>query len=159
MTFISVQYECTPRQEVEVRSILSELPQETFGQVIRRAREAKGWSQRTLAEKAGVSNNAISQWEKDYSPSAKSKRARPSIEKIDKVAKALGLSPVKLRALAAETAGYLTNNSRPVDFDESEFALMYEDVAKLTTQQKRDFKVYWEIAKEGLLRIKQEGDQ
>lgn len=137
---------------------MSEIPEETFGQLIKRERVAKGWSQRTLATKAGVSHNFISQWEKDYSPSAKSKRARPSIDKIDRVAKVLGLPPAKLRLLAGKTAGYLShNNISPEGFDESEFAMMYEDVAKLTPQQKRDFRVYWDIAKDGLRRIKEEG--
>lgn len=41
-------------------------------------------------------------------------------------------------------------------FEKSEFALMYEDVNKLTPQQKRDFRIAWEMAKDALRRIKQE---
>jgi transcriptional regulator with XRE-family HTH domain len=136
---------------------LSEAPEETLGQLIKREREKRGWSQRDLAGKAGVSNNFISQLEKNYSPSAKDKVARPTIEKIDRVANALGLSIAKLRMLAAKTAGYLSpQNSKPDGFDESEFALMYQDVAKLTAQQKRDFKIAWDMARDALRRIKGE---
>jgi transcriptional regulator with XRE-family HTH domain len=136
---------------------LSEAPEETLGQLIKRERETRGWSQRTLAVRAGVSNNFISQLEKNYSPSAKDKVARPSIGKIDRVAKALGLPIPKLRLLAAKTAGYLSpERSNPDGFDESEFALMYQDVAKLTPQQKRDFRIAWDMAKDALRRIKGE---
>jgi transcriptional regulator with XRE-family HTH domain len=35
-----------------------------FGARLQDAREAKGWSQRALARKLGVSNQAVSDWEK-----------------------------------------------------------------------------------------------
>lgn len=43
-----------------------------FGARLQEAREAKGWSQRRLARKLGVSNQAVSDWEKGlYFPQSK----------------------------------------------------------------------------------------
>lgn len=67
------------------------------------------------------------------------------------LARAFKVSVSEIRAIME---GQSLNKS---GFKESDFALMYAEVSKLTPQQKRDFKVYWDIAKDGLNRIKQEG--
>lgn len=44
-------------------------------------------------------------------------------------------------------------------FDESEFALMYSRVRKLTAQQKRDFRVAWDMAKAHLEKLERGGQK
>ena len=126
---------------------------ESFGQWLVAKRKEKGWSQRELARRAGISNNYISALEKDFSPSAKSQKARPRLDKVDAIGRALELSVAEAR----RAAGYLPEEELSADgFEKSEFALLYSEVEKLTPQQKRDFKIAWEMAKDALKRIKKD---
>lgn len=56
-----------------------------FGEKIRQARKAAGLTQRQLADRIGVSNTSVSNWEKDLS--------RPDADLIQKLCSALGLQP------------------------------------------------------------------
>ena len=56
-----------------------------FGEKIRNARKAQGFTQRQLAEKIGVSNTSISNWEKGFS--------RPDADLIQKLCRVLRLQP------------------------------------------------------------------
>jgi transcriptional regulator with XRE-family HTH domain len=62
---------------------------------------------------------------------------------------------VSVDELRAIMSGHLEKNG----FHESEFALMYKDVQNLNPKQKRDFRIAWEMAKDALRRIKEEGDK
>jgi transcriptional regulator with XRE-family HTH domain len=68
-----------------------------LGELIAIARELKGWSQRELAAKSGVSNAIISQMETGFIKS-------PSFIKVVKIAKALNLSLDRLAKLEEEDA-------------------------------------------------------
>ena len=56
----------------------------TLGQNIQTARKAKGISQEALAEKIGVSRQALGKWEKDT--------ALPGVDNLQALAKELGVS-------------------------------------------------------------------
>ena len=67
---------------------------ESFGERLRRLRETAGFSQETLAERAGLSTNAISTLERG-------ERKRPYPDTIRRIADALGLSSGQREELAA----------------------------------------------------------
>ena len=56
----------------------------TLGQNLQAARKAKGLSQETLAEKIGVSRQALGKWEKDI--------ALPGLDNLQAAAQVLGVS-------------------------------------------------------------------
>src|SRR5688572_28335904 len=68
--------------------------QERFGERLRLHREAAGFSQEELAERAGLSANAISALERG-------ERKRPYPDTLRRLAEALGLSDAARSALAA----------------------------------------------------------
>ena len=77
---------------------------QTFANLIRTAREAKGWSQEQLEQATGtggahVSVSTISRWERGQA-------GRPEPEHVRKVCKALGIDPRR----AAVALGYLTED-------------------------------------------------
>ena len=65
----------------------------TLGQNIQTARKAKGISQEALAEKIGVSRQALGKWEKDT--------ALPGVDNLQALAKELGVSVDALLGSAA----------------------------------------------------------
>ena len=67
----------------------------TLGQNIQAARKAKGLSQETLAEKIGVSRQALGKWEKDT--------PLPGLDNLQAAAQVLGVSVDTL--LGTEAAG------------------------------------------------------
>lgn len=56
-----------------------------FGEKIRRARKAAGMTQRQLADRLGVANTSVSNWEKDLS--------RPDADLIQELCAILGMQP------------------------------------------------------------------
>ncbi len=70
----------------------------TFGQLIARARNAKGWTQGDLADASGISRPTISRWERD----AMNGTAEP--ETVRSLCAALDIDPRQ----AAVSLGYLT---------------------------------------------------
>ena len=72
--------------------------QESFGAQLRRHREAAGFSQEQLAERAGLSANAVGALER-------SERTRPFPDTVRRLADALGLADADRRALAAARPG------------------------------------------------------
>ena len=67
----------------------------TLGQNIQNARKAKGMSQETLAEKIGVSRQALGKWEKDT--------ARPGLDNLQALAAELGTGVDALLGAQAES--------------------------------------------------------
>ena len=65
----------------------------TLGQNIQNARRAQGLSQEALAEKIGVSRQALGKWEKDT--------ALPGLDNLQALAAALGIGVDALKSAAA----------------------------------------------------------
>lgn len=84
-----------------------------FGEIIRRGRKAAGLTQKELARELGVSNTAVSNWEKDLS--------RPDADTIQALCALLGLEPNTFYG-AAPTAPL-----RPVSEEDIKFALFGGD--------------------------------
>jgi XRE family transcriptional regulator, regulator of sulfur utilization len=61
-----------------------------FGQVIRRSRDARGWSQEALAEKADLNRSYVGEIERG--------QVIPSLHTMEKLATALGVSVSELLA-------------------------------------------------------------
>jgi len=86
-----------------------------FGEKIRRARKAAGMTQRQLADRLGVSNTSVSNWEKDLS--------RPDADLIQALCAVLNLQPNDV--YGAE--GSAPAQTRPVSDDDIKFALFGGD--------------------------------
>lgn len=87
-----------------------------FGEKIRQARKAAGLTQRQLADRLGVSNTSVSNWEKNLS--------RPDADLIQQLCAILGLQPNDFYG-TVETAPIGT--SRRVSEDDIKFALFGGD--------------------------------
>jgi XRE family transcriptional regulator, regulator of sulfur utilization len=61
-----------------------------FGQVVRRSRDARGWSQEALAEKADLNRSYVGEIERG--------QVIPSLHTMEKLAAALGVSASELLA-------------------------------------------------------------
>lgn len=55
---------------------------ETMGDRIRRLREAKGWTQRELADRVGVTEAAVSQWERGETKNIKNLNFAALLEEL-----------------------------------------------------------------------------
>jgi transcriptional regulator with XRE-family HTH domain len=80
----------------------------SFGANLRRLREARGISQRILAQKIGVSMPTISMWESD--------QRRPVLKRLNQICEILGVSAGELMAGAesAELAGLLAQSREQI---------------------------------------------
>lgn len=74
--------------------------EDTFGQKLKRWREAAHVSQAELARRMNVSPTWVSNLERDFSPSARGGKPQPSIETCDKIARALGVKIAEVRLAA-----------------------------------------------------------
>jgi transcriptional regulator with XRE-family HTH domain len=92
----------------------------TFGQEVRRRRRERNLSQEALAEKVGVTREAISQIERG-------KTQRPENELLDKLGAALDLSRVQI--------AYLLGEGPPPS--EIDLAIELERIASLPTVEER----------------------
>lgn len=79
---------------------------ETFGKWLKRLRKKRGLNQPELAKLAHTTKATISLLEAD-------KIAQPRFEKLENIAKALGLSPAEIRAVYAEKSVSPQNSSLP----------------------------------------------
>lgn len=66
----------------------------TFGEKIKAARSAKSLKQSELADRLGVSNTTISNWEKNVS--------KPDVDTLELLCGALGIAPNHLLSLQAD---------------------------------------------------------
>ena len=60
------------------------MEEKTFGNMVAALRKAKGWTQLELAEKMGITDKAVSKWERDLS--------YPDISSLPRLAEILGVS-------------------------------------------------------------------
>lgn len=105
----------------------------SFANLIRTARETKGWSQQDLEEATGVSVSTISRWERGQA-------GRPEPEHVRAVCAALSVDPrraaVSLGYLTAEEAGFTTPTGPPIDPE-------IEDVLQLLPRIPADRRAEW----------------
>ena len=87
-----------------------------FGEVIRNARKSLGLTQRQLAEKIGVANTSISNWEKGLS--------RPDADLIQELCRVLQLQPNDIYGTAEAPA---ETGRRTVSDEDIKFALFGGD--------------------------------
>lgn len=80
---------------------------QTIGQIIREKRTEKGMTQEQLAERLGVTGQAVSKWERD--------EAYPDIALLKELAKALGLSVGELLGEEKEETKYVQTTETDVD--------------------------------------------
>ena len=89
-----------------------------FGETIRKARKALGLTQRQLAEKLGVGNTSISNWEKGLS--------RPDADMIQKLCDVLRLQPNEIYGTTEQKQ--VSGTGKPAVSDEDiKFALFGGD--------------------------------
>ena len=89
-----------------------------FGEIIRNARKSLGLTQRQLAEKIGVSNTSISNWEKGLS--------RPDADLIQKLCDVLQLQPNDFYG-TGETKNTSAGSRRTVSDEDIKLALFGGD--------------------------------
>ena len=87
-----------------------------FGEKIRRARKTAGLTQRQLADRLGVANTSVSNWEKDLS--------RPDADLIQELCAILGMQPNDF--YGTETT-HASGSERTVSDDDIKFALFGGD--------------------------------
>ncbi len=88
-----------------------------FGEKIRNARKTLGLTQRQLADRLGVSNTTISNWEKGLS--------RPDADLIQELCRVLGLQPNDFYGTNENQAP--ADSRRPVSDEDIKFALFGGD--------------------------------
>jgi transcriptional regulator with XRE-family HTH domain len=86
-----------------------------FGDLVRLAREEKGWSQRQLARRIGKSPSYVHYVERQYNPSAKDQKMRVGEDAVEKLAKTLELDIDEAR----HAAGYSSRfSAKPENLQE-----------------------------------------
>lgn len=121
--------------------------EEDLADFVKRIREEKDLSQQD------VENNCNGEISKGYVGQIETRvvlGTSITLGKLMALARGLGV-PVEMVLDVAR--GKTAKDTQ--EFEESEFALMYSEVEKLTPQQKRDFKIAFDMAKDALRRIKE----
>ncbi len=86
------------------RNLLDDMGK-TFGEKLQQWRENAHISQAEIARRLNVSPTYVSNLERDFSPSAKGGRPRPSVRLCVKIAKVLGILEADVKAAAFEIQG------------------------------------------------------
>ena len=102
--------------------------QETWGDYLKRSREAAGLTQRELARKSGVGYGSISQYETNFTGSGTSP-IRPGEDVVEKLARALGVPLNEAR----KKAGY-----SPIETAQDEFEAFRSYLAELPSETRED---------------------
>ena len=123
----------------------SESPMEDLADYVRRIRREKGLSLKdvVLRSEGRISNGYVSQIENRY-------YINPTRDKLIALAKGLGVTEDEIFAVAR---GKSLDEAETVD---AEMALFASRVKKLTPQQRRDFKIAWQMANDLLDRLEKE---
>lgn len=121
---------------------------EDLADYVKRIRREKGLSLKevVLRSEGRISNGYISQIENRY-------YINPTRDKLTALAKGLGVSEDDVFAVAR---GKSLDESETVD---AEMALFASRVKKLTPQQRRDFQIAWQMAKDYLDRLEREKER
>lgn len=125
---------------------------ETFGDWLRRKRADVGLSQTELAERAGVSKQYISNLERNLRQPVSNEIVRPSMDVVDRLARALGV-PLREARLAA---GYAPPDAEriPQDFLQRVGVLFY-GWEELSDEDKEDILTAIEVIAESAQRRRQ----
>lgn len=121
---------------------------ETLANYVRRVREEKGLSLNQVRIRSGyqIANSYISRIENGEVTNV-------GLEKLRSLAKGLSVSEEEIFAVAR---GKSLNDIESVD---AEMALFASRVKKLTPQQKRDFKIAWQMANDLLDKLEREAQR
>lgn len=114
----------------------------TFGQKLKRWREAAHVSQAELARRMDVSPTWVSNLERDFSPSAKDGKPQPSIETCDKIARALGVRVAEVRL----AAGYAPKGNQADTIEEALDSALYFDRKGLSELDRATLRPLLEVA-------------
>lgn len=108
---------------------------DSFGKNLQKWREDARINQSELARRVGVSPNYISNLERDYSPSAKGGKPQPSVDVVDKIARAVGVPTAKARLAAGYAPMKTTSDDSKVESDE-EFEALFMDSASWSAENR-----------------------
>lgn len=127
----------------------------SFGDELKQRRKRKGLTQEALvkAAKDVCTAGYISNLERNQDIGKKGQPTRPSVEIVDALADVLDWPRDQARLAAGHAPGDAPSRN---GYDESEFALYASKLKKLTAQQKRDFYLFWNAAKEVLDKAERE---
>lgn len=106
----------------------------SFGDWVRERREAIGFSQEDLARRAKISKPYVGRIERSSAHTQTSKPPAPSVQVVDRIAKALGESPQVARDLAY-------GPSRPHPKQDEEIDALFYDYKELTEADKKELRV------------------
>lgn len=104
---------------------------QTLGLRISRLRKDKGWTQKDLADKAGITQNQVSRIEKD--------KMQPRRSTIQALAKSFGIKSDDLEALALLPAA--DDNAAQLAQEDPELAALFSQVSLLSDAQREAVRV------------------
>jgi transcriptional regulator with XRE-family HTH domain len=116
---------------------------ETFGQYLKRRREAAGLTQGELAGRVGVTPTYIGYLERGSDPTGIGEELRPMVEVVNAIAEAIGLPVAEVRCAAGYDPPEDSNVSCEVvgdTFDEGDFAVLHHMHEKLDPERRRAFR-------------------
>ena len=96
----------------------------TFGQKIKTARNAKGFTQKELADMVNAKHNSVSDWEND--------KSKPDMDTVELLCGVLDLNPASLMGTKTEEeygsiVGKIMNDSAVLDMIEEFYSLSQQD--------------------------------
>lgn len=116
---------------------------ETFGQYLKRRREAAGLTQAELAGRVGVTPTYVGYLERGSDPTGIGEELRPMVEVVNALACALGLPMAEVRCAAGYGPPEGSNVSCEAvghTFDESDFAVLHQMHERLDPERRRAFR-------------------
>jgi transcriptional regulator with XRE-family HTH domain len=116
---------------------------ETFGQYLKRRREAAGLTQAELAGRVGVTPTYIGYLERGSDTAGIGQQMRPMIEVVDAIAEALAAPAAEVRCAAGYDPPANSGGSCEVvcdTLDEGDFAALHRMHEKLEPERRRAFR-------------------
>ncbi len=119
-----------------INGVQTDMTQESFGTKLKKWRELEGVNQAELARRIDVSPNYVSNLERDFSPSAKGGKPQPSVEVVDRIARALHVSVAEVRL----AAGYAPPNGKGGEetHELEEFGVLFSGWAEASEEAKAE---------------------
>lgn len=101
----------------------------TWGEYVKQQREARGWSMRTLASKAGLTVGVISNIEAGETVG--------HADTVSRIQQALALDP---KTVASLVRGEQPANVDDIDLADPELRVMFDDIGHLTPEERESVK-------------------